>query len=160
MYHEKITNRRELAENLSDHLTSVFDGWAVCIDLTAQEIYVRIPSDMTGESDADRDGHEVVWLDPIDSHEGYEVMEDFARSRPEERASRLFDALAQRHPFKTFRRALEYTGQLEDWYAFKNKADADLCEARLEDSGVDVIDGKIVCTNADSISIYMSEDYE
>jgi len=152
---EKIKSRRDLAKVLSDQLDVAFDESSVFIDLTAQDVLVHVK--YIGVSDAEYDGHEVVFIERFNSNEGYEVMEDFARSRPDDQAEPLFEALSRSHPFKTFRYALEDSGQLQDWYAFKNKAYIDLAEARMEKNGIDVVDGKIVCRNKSVVTIYEAE---
>lgn len=157
MYHEKITSRRDLAEVLSDQLDSISDESSVYVDLTAQEVFVHVPVEYTGVTDEEYDGHEVVRMEPFNSNEGFDVMEDFARSRPDALANPLLKALSKSHPFKMFRYALEDSGQLQDWYAFKNKAYADLAEARLEECCIDVVDGKIVCGDKSVVTIYEAE---
>jgi len=97
-------------------------------------------------------------MEKIDSHTAFRVMEDFARSRPDAEAKILFRALSRRHPFKMFRYALEDTGILNDWYAFKNESYTDLTESMLEYCGIDVVDGKIVCSDKSAISIYEAEE--
>jgi len=158
MYHEKFATRRELAETLSEELDFASDEMTVYIDLTAQNVLLSIPTIVSGESNACYNGHEVVCMERIESHEAFRVMEDFARSRPEAQADLLFRALSRRGPFKMFRYALEDAGLLDDWYAFKNEAYTDLAESMLEYSGIDVVNGKIVCNDKSSITIYEAEE--
>lgn len=158
MYHEKFATRRELAETLSEELDCASDEMTVYVDLTAQNVLLSIPTIISGESNAEYNGHEVVCMDRIDSHEAFRVMEDFARSRPEAQGELLFRALSRRGPFKMFRYALEDAGLLDDWYVFKNEAYTDLAESMLEYSGIDVVNGKIVCNDKSSITIYEAEE--
>jgi len=60
MYHEKFTTRRELAETLSEELDSASDEMTVYVDLTAQNVLLSIPTIISGESNAEYNGHEVV----------------------------------------------------------------------------------------------------
>jgi len=158
MYHEKFATRRELAETLSEELDWSTDDTTLYVDLTAQNVFLSIPTNISGESNAEYNGHEVVCMDRIESHEAFRVMEDFARSRPEDQSKLLFRALSRRGPFRMFRYALEDAGLLEEWYAFKNEAYIDLAESILEYSGIDVIDGKIVCNKKSEITIYEAEE--
>jgi hypothetical protein len=158
MIRQKITSRRDLAEELADVLDMASDEMSVFVDLTAQNVLLHVPLCIAGVSDAEADGHEVVYMESFGSSEAFDVMEDFARSRPDDKARPLFEALSRKRPFKMFRLALERTNQLQDWYAFKVDAYVGLAESRLEAEGIDVVDGKIVCADKSAITIYEAED--
>ena len=158
MIRQKITSRRELAEELADVLGMASDEMSVFVDLTAQDVLLHVPLCIAGVSDVESDGHEVVYMKSIDSNEAFGVMEDFARSRPDNKARPLFEALSRKRPFKMFRFALENTNQLQDWYAFKNEAYVGLAESRLESEGIEIFDGRIVCSDNSAITIYEAED--
>jgi len=158
MYHKEFATRRELAKELSEVLDSASDEMTVYIDLTAQDVLLSIPMKISGESNSIYNGHEVVCMEGIDSHDAFRVMEDFARSRPVAQAELLFRALSRRGPFKMFRYALEDAGLLNDWYAYKEEAYTDLAESMLQFFRIDVIDGKIVCTDKSAITIYEAEE--
>ena len=128
------------------------------VDLTGQDKGTHVNSmygDLTCEEGLN--GHELVEIEPKDSHEGYELMERFAESRPEAQAEKLFQALNRRHPFKTFRYAVEDLGILQEWYDFKNKALEGLAEERLRDHGIEFRDGKIICTKPELVSVFKCE---
>lgn len=152
--YETVTTRRELAEELADGMSSFSDEMRLFVDLTAQDVYVYIPVDITGVGNGDRKGHEVVEFEPLRSGESFGIMESFCRGRDVS----LARALRGPHPFRAFKRAVQYAGVLEEWYAFKNGAEIDIAESRLVDAGVDVVNGKIVCTDRTSVSVYEPED--
>lgn len=131
------------------------------VDLTDQNTGTHVNS-MYGDPTCEEDlnGHELVEIDPKDSHEGYELMERFAESRPGAESEKLFQALNRRHPFSTFRYAVEDLGILQEWYDFKNKALEELAEERLRDHGIEFKDGKIVCTKPENITVFKCETVE
>ncbi|MCR5413699.1 MAG: hypothetical protein K6F50_03095 [Kiritimatiellae bacterium] len=153
MFDTKIDSRETLIKNLAEALDGAFDESDVLVDLTEQTVTVFIPPDISGE-EPEMIGHEVVYVEKISSHEGFEIMEDFARSQPAEIAERLCRALSIRHPFRAFRNALAGTGLLDSWYAFKSHAYDDIAESRLEDCGIDCEDGKIVCKDRKNVCIF------
>ena len=131
------------------------------VDLTDQNAGTHVNS-MYGDPTCEEglNGHELVEIEPKDSHEGYELMERFAESRPDAEAEKLFQALNRRHPFSTFRYAVEDLGILQEWYDFKNKALEELAEERLRDHGIEFKDGKIVCTKSENITVFRCETVE
>ena len=131
------------------------------VDLTDQSVGTHINSmyaDPTCEEVLN--GHELVNIRAKDSDEGYELMERFAESRPESESEKLFRALNRRHPFSTFRYAVEDLGILQEWYDFKDKALEELAEERLRDYGIEFKDGKIVCTKSENITVFECETDE
>jgi len=73
------------------------------IDEDADDRYLAIPS--------------------LSSHEGFRIMEDFARSLDDDRArGALLDALDRRRPFRSFKDALErFAGVGEAWFAYQSE---------------------------------------
>lgn len=59
----------------------------------------------------------------LPSHEGFRIMEDFARSLDDGRArGALLDALERRRPFRSFKDALEgFAGVREAWFAYHSE---------------------------------------
>ena len=83
-----------------------------------------------------------------------------ADTRQETQADKIYRALHRRHPFSTFRYAVEDLGVLQEWYDFKNKALEELAEERLLDYAVEFKGGKIVCTNPENITVFECETDE
>jgi hypothetical protein len=75
---------------------------------------------------------------PLESHIGFQIMEDFATSVPELRLkARLFEALSQNKPFRRFKEVLHSHLELRDrWFAFHDKALADYATAWLRRQGI------------------------
>lgn len=133
------------------------DGWSY-VDLTAQEVGQHVNSDYDCEGiEEELDGHELVDIEPKSSHEGYEMMEDFARTRNDSECSKIFRAISGHKPFRSFRVCVETLGILDEWYAYKNDAMLKMAEAVLEDHDIDFVDGKIVCTNPKNIYTFVYE---
>lgn len=75
-------------------------------------------------------------IDPIESHEAFQVMEDFVDSLGNTKdVGRLRDALNRRKPFRQFKDTLhEHTDLSDAWYAFEQqelkRLAEEWCEAR------------------------------
>jgi len=63
-------------------------------------------------------------IEPLLSHESFQIMEDFAESLPASSwKSRLIDALSRNKPFRRFRDAVHADLKLRDqWFAFQREA--------------------------------------
>ena len=160
MYYETIKNKEQLANNLAQEFDAFSENFKIFVDLTAQNIGTRMSEDFFEGDDSDLNGNDIVWIDGVNSNEGYEIMERFADSRPVKERQSLYRALNKSHPFRVFRYALEELGILQDWYAFKAEAYIKLAKERLDDCDIDVIDGEIVCNNTKLIATYMSRTLE
>ena len=154
-----IDSRERLVEALAEEMDACVDECCPAIDLTDQAVTTIIDSPYA-ENDANDDlhGHQIVDIDPVDSHEGFGIMEHFADSRPEREAGRLFRALSQRHPFRMFREAIERMGIKDEWFSFRREEYKRLASERLEFHGVDFEDGKIICRNKRSVRTFLCEN--
>ena len=157
----KIDSWEKLVSEFADMLdSSNMEAWPY-VDLTDQSVGTHVNSayaDTTCEEDMN--GHELVEIEPKSSHEGYELMERFAETRPEAQADKIYQALHRRHPFSTFRHAVEDLGILQEWYDFKSVALEELAEERLRDHGIEFRDGRIVCTKPENITVFECETDE
>jgi len=122
----RTMNKRDpLQVNLSDLVVALEMNHSECyylLDLRTGEVVLAGSEQITGEPE-DED-----WDDPdlflpirtIDSHESFRFMEDFAYELGEGPAQRaLFDALAHRKPFRSFKDALEGFPRIrERWFAY------------------------------------------
>lgn len=96
----------------------------------AEEIRERIDADL---------GERYRSIEPLESHESFRIMENFAASLPESRLkTRLFDALARHKPFRHFRDIIHADLALRDrWFAFRDDALAQHARDWLESLGIE-----------------------
>lgn len=78
-------------------------------------------------------------IEPLEAHESFRIMEDFAASLPESRLkTRLFDALSRHKPFRHFRDIVHADLALRDqWFAFRDDALAQHARDWLESLGIE-----------------------
>lgn len=96
----------------------------------AAELRERIDADL---------GDRYRSIEPLESHESFRIMEDFAASLPESRLQpRLFDALSRNKPFRHFRDIVHADLALRDqWFAFRDDALAQHARDWLEALGIE-----------------------
>ena len=161
MFGKKITSKDQLIKALADEFDSCFDQSYPVVDLTDQIVATVMDS---AYSDPDVNdwlhGHEVVSIEPLDSHESYSIMERFALSRPGGQSQRLCDVLSEKHPFRRFKDAVNNLGIAEEWYAWRADALFRYAEESLEYYGIDFMDGRIICTNKKNVHTYLCERME
>ena len=158
MYGDKIDSKDKLAMELCEALDICAENSYPVIDLTDQKVSIVFDSAYVDPGvNEGLHGHEVVDVDPVDSHEGFRIMENFALSRSDEQARHLARALSMKHPFKRFRMALADIGITNEWYAYKAEEYLWLAKERLEWSSVDFVDGRIVCGDRKKIRTYLCE---
>jgi len=77
-------------------------------------------------------------IDPIPSHESFQIMEDFVDNLGDTKeAGRLRDALNRRKPFRQFKDTLyDHTDLSDAWYAFEQQELARLAEKWCEANGI------------------------
>ena len=80
-----------------------------------------------------------VEIEPVDSHEGYQRMEDFILSLSDRATQEaLSDALDKPRPFRRFKDALDDSPDAEQqWYDFEAKAAERRMREWLEEQGID-----------------------
>jgi hypothetical protein len=108
------------------------------LDLETGEIV--LVSDEVGEPPEDiEDGTRYRPIDPIESHESYQIMEDFVESLPESKLkNRLGRALDGRKPFRHFKDTLlDFPDTREAWFQFEHRAHERLAEAWCRDNGIE-----------------------
>lgn len=158
---DKITSKKQLINALADELDACFDQSYPVVDLTDQIVATVMDS---AYSDPDVNdwlhGHEVVSIEPLDSHESYSIMERFALSRPGGQSQRLCDVLSEKHPFRMFKDTVNRLGIAEAWYAWRDEALLQHAEESLEYYGIDFVDGRIICTNKENGHSYLREGME
>ena len=158
---DKITSKEQLIRKLADELDDCFDQSYPVVDLTDQIVATVMDSAYSDPDVNDwLDGHEVVSIEPLDSHESYSIMERFALSRPDGQSQRLRDALSMRRPFRMFKDMVDRLGIAEEWYAWRDEALLRHAEESLEFYGIAFMDGRIVCTNKKNVHTYLREGME
>lgn len=80
-----------------------------------------------------------LWIEPIDSHESYRIMEDFIATVDDpSAAARLSQAIEGAKPFRRFKDALhDFPLLREAWFAFENAAHIRFAETWCEENGID-----------------------
>jgi len=85
-----------------------------------------------------RDSDRWLCVEPIESSQAFEIMEDFAESCGDALLARaLRQALQQRKPFRRFKDTLaEHPAQREAWFAFERHAMEVIARQWCEDHGI------------------------
>ena len=151
----KITSKEELTKEIAEFYDmSNIESWPF-VDLTDQCVGQHIdPSYAEPDIEKEMDGHEIVNFDYKSSHEEYDIMENFARTRNDHEREKIFRAISGRKPFRAFRSCVEMLGIINDWYAYKDAAFIEIAKDMMEAEGVDFVDGKIVCTKPQNVTTY------
>jgi hypothetical protein len=142
---EKIESRDQLISEIADALQQNFeygDAWFY-VSPAKNEVGLYMDGSMSDPVCPD-DEEEIVKIEPLNSHESFGCMEDFADQVEDERIQRiLFRALQRRHPFSNFRYAVDDVNLLQDWYAFKDEWYKQKAEEWMHFNDVDFKDGHI-----------------
>lgn len=154
-----ISSKEELIREIANYLDMGDEDNLPYVDLTAQSLGIHVDS-VYGDHELEKeiDGHQLVYLEIIDTHEDYDLMRDFAMSRNDEEREMIFDAISHSRPFKRFRSCIERLGILNDWYDYKDKDLLKTAEQEMEMFSLDFVDGKIVCNDPKYIETYDYED--
>ncbi|MGZ5077699.1 MAG: UPF0158 family protein [Methylobacter sp.] len=115
--------------NLSDliqALTTRFDmeEGGFFLDTETGDILLKTEGIDEGDVPEDlEDNLRYLLIDPLDSNESFQIMEDFVDSLGDTKdADRLRDALNRRKPFRQFKDTLhEHTDLSDAWYIFEQK---------------------------------------
>lgn len=101
--------------------------------LTGEDVDAETPEDID-------DNPRYLWIEPIEAHESFRIMEDFVAGVSDaEAAARLADALGRPKPFRRFKDALlDYPALRQAWFAFESAAHASLAQAWCEANGIEV----------------------
>lgn len=103
-------------------------------------------------------GHRLLRIEPIESWESFQIMEDFVETITDEVAQdKLWSALRQRHPFSAFNKMLHYIYQRENWFAFRDERMRLIVERWMGDEGIVYKDDLFTCDSG-SVLEYFNED--
>jgi hypothetical protein len=109
------------------------------IDLYNGDIVAPDFDDDIGIEDA-MDEDRYFRIEPIASHEGYEIMQDFpAAEESDEIRGHLFDALEKKKPFRNFKSAIaDYPGIQKKFYEYKDGRLKEILRNRLAERGYEL----------------------
>ena len=136
---------KKLRINLDELLTALesFGELAYFLDRFTGEILMRWDDDPEVDkiearlAEGPDDRYEAI--EPVPSHERFEVMVDFAESLPDSAMKeRLFRALQQRRPFRGFKDVLHEDEMLRQrWFDFERAAATAVAERWLASLGLE-----------------------
>ena len=133
----KLTvNREDLIQALTFHF-EIIEGAYYLDTSTGNILLVGEGADDVPENIGDDPRY--IWIDPIDSHESYWIMEDFiATVEDTNAATRLDAAINGAKPFRRFKDALyDFPSLQEAWFVFEDTAHMRLAETWCEENGID-----------------------
>jgi hypothetical protein len=109
--------------------TNLVDSGSYLDRETGEIVFVPGDSDVTFD-DVEADPR-YLFVEPIDSHEGFRIMEDFiATLEPGRTVTALERALAGRKPFRAFKDALlDFPETRAAWFEFEHTAHRRVAEA-------------------------------
>lgn len=68
------------------------------------------------------DWENVASIEPLDSNESFQIMEDFTDSMPDNQLKKkLLESLDRKKPFNNFKRIIDDSEYRQDWFDFKQK---------------------------------------
>lgn len=114
-YHAVV---KEIADNMGAQLISFVVPETLEIDAVPQQLeYVDIDKQVYISDWENR-----VKIDPLDSHDSYEIMENFVAQFPNNREkNRLSAAVSGYKPFASFNRIIHQSEFREKWFEFRQK---------------------------------------
>jgi hypothetical protein len=109
------------------------------IDLLKGEVVSPDMDDAISHEDLDNEDRYLA-IDPITSHEGYDMMQDFAASvESDEIRHHLFGALEGKKPFRKFKDALaQYPDQEQRFYEYKGSRLKEIFGKQLASQGYEL----------------------
>jgi len=109
------------------------------IDLLKGEVVLpNVDEDISDEDAENEDRY--FHLEPITSHEGYEIMQDFAASmESDEIRDQMFDALERKKPFFNFKSTLaDYPDIQKNFFEYKDIRLKEILKDRLAEHGYEL----------------------
>jgi len=106
------------------------------IDLQKEEVVSPDFDDGISHEDVEDEGRYLL-IEPITSHEGYEIMQDFAESEDsDEIRALLIDALDRKKPFRNFKNAIaEYPDTQKNFHTYKDNRLKEILKDQLAERG-------------------------
>jgi hypothetical protein len=109
---------KEIADNMSAQLISFVDAETLEVDAASQQLeYMDID-----EHDSISEWEDRIKIEPLDSHDSYEIMGNFVAQLPYGRErERLSEAINGYKPFANFNRIIHQSEFRENWFEFRQK---------------------------------------
>lgn len=106
------------------------------IDLLKGEVVLPDVDEDISDEDAENEDR-YFHVEPIASHEGYEIMQDFAASvESDEIRNQMFDALERKKPFFNFKNTLaDYPDVQKKFFEYKDNRLKEILRDRLAEFG-------------------------
>ena len=99
-------------------------------DKKTSQVLLNCPEEICGmgleeqgfEGDPDDNSDRYIYIEPVESHEGYQNMESYLATLPDGECQRaLHRALRGRKPFATFKHTLyDFPEEQQAWYSYHN----------------------------------------
>ena len=109
------------------------------IDLFKEKVVSpEVDDDVSFEDVANKERY--FYIKPITSHEGYEIMQDFAAlEESDEIQAHLFDVLQQKKPFLNFKNAIaDYADIQKKYYEYKDNRLKEILRNQLAECGYEL----------------------
>jgi len=109
------------------------------IDLLKGEVVLPDVDEDVSDEDAENEDR-YFYIEPIPSHEGYEIMQDFAASvESDEIRDQMFDALERKKPFFNFKSTLaDYPDIQKKFFEYKDNRLKEILRDRLAEYGYEL----------------------
>ncbi len=138
---ELMTSLKINLDDMTQALTTRFDivEGGFYLDTETGDILLNTEGLDDGDVPEDlEDNPRYRLIDPLASHESFQIMEDFVDSLGDTKeAGKLRDALNRRKPFRQFKDTLHEHTKLSDvWYAFEQQELKRLAEEWCEENGI------------------------
>ncbi|MGZ5071433.1 MAG: UPF0158 family protein [Methylobacter sp.] len=129
-------------DDLTQALTTRFDmeEGGFYLDTETGGILLKTEGIDDGDVPEDlEDNPRYLLIDPLDSYESFQIMEDFVDSLGDTKdAGRLRNTLNRRKPFRQFKDTLhEHTDLSDEWYTFEQKELERLAGEWCEKNGIE-----------------------
>ena len=124
-------------EDLTVAMEDNFEGIAWYLDKETGKVVLvsegKIEEEEELAQQIEQNPDRYVFVERVESHEGFRIMEDFIDSLPESKAQDdLADAIRRRKPFRSFKDALSFYPDIrEQWFAFHEEALAQMAREWL-----------------------------
>lgn len=131
-------DRDDFVQALTFHFELSDSNWYLDTE-TGEILFTGDGAEEEPPQDID-DNSRYLWIEPIEAHESFRIMENFVASVSDVKAAvRLTDALSRPKPFRRFKdEQLDYPELRQAWFAFEGAAHESLALARCEANGIEV----------------------
>ena len=137
-------NFNSVDEKLIDEIASELEIGMRCFIHKETHEFISFPSELDDEEDQkelwqdtidrwEENSQAFLEIEPMTSHEAYEVMEAFAKSLAEGKIKeKLIDVLQRSKPFDGFKTIIDYEDLRDKWFEFQNQKQMEWVKRQLE----------------------------